>query len=122
MAESILNTKSKQFALEIIQLTRFLSESNKEFVLSKQLLRSGTAVGALIRESQFAESKKDFIHKLRIALKEANESIYWIELITESGFTIPANMSIHKEHATELLKLLISSINTTQKNLQENKK
>lgn len=86
MAENIIKTKSFSFALRIVKLYQFLSLENKEFVLSKQLLRSGTAIGALVRESEHAESKPDFIHKLAIAQKEANESDYWIELLFQSDY------------------------------------
>lgn len=78
---SAVRDKSFSFALRIVKLYRYLKEEKKEYVLSKQVLRSGTAIGALVRESQYAESKADFIHKLAIALKEANETDYWIELL-----------------------------------------
>ncbi|MEO6327779.1 MAG: four helix bundle protein [Ginsengibacter sp.] len=81
MKENIIKLKSFEFTLRIIKLYKYLIEVKKEFVLSKQLVRSGTAVGAMIRESEHAESKPDFIHKLSIALKEANETQYWIELL-----------------------------------------
>jgi four helix bundle protein len=87
MAENnVVRDKSFQFALRIVKLYRYLKEEKKEYVLSKQILRSGTAIGALVRESQHAESKADFIHKLSIALKEANETDYWIELLFQSGY------------------------------------
>ena len=82
--ENIIKSKSFQFALKILQLSKFLSEDKKEYVLSKQLLRSGTSIGALVRESEHAESKIDFIHKLAIAQKESNETQYWIELLIAS--------------------------------------
>jgi four helix bundle protein len=81
MADNIIKLKSFSFALQIVKLYQFLSSEKKEFVLSKQLLRSGTSVGALVSESEHAESKLDFIHKLAIAQKEANESSYWLELL-----------------------------------------
>jgi four helix bundle protein len=84
--ENIIKDKSFSFALRIIKMYRFLCENKKEFVLSKQLLRSGTAVGALIREAEHAESKADFIHKIAIAQKEANEAEYWIELLFHSEY------------------------------------
>jgi four helix bundle protein len=79
MKENIIKIKSFAFSLRIVRLYQFLTESKREFILSKQLLRSGTAIGALVRESEHAESKADFIHKLSIALKEANESAYWLD-------------------------------------------
>lgn len=86
MRENILRTKSFDFALRIIKLFQYLSEDKKEYVLSKQLLRSGTSIGANIRESEHAQSRADFIHKLSISLKEANETDYWIELLFKSGY------------------------------------
>ncbi len=85
MKKNIIKEKSFLFALRVVNLYKYLCEK-KEFVLSKQLLRSGTAVGALVREAEHAESKKDFIHKMAIALKEANETEYWIELLKETNF------------------------------------
>ena len=84
--ESIIKIKSFEFALRIIKLYQHLIEQKKEFVLSKQLLRSGTAVGAMVRKSEQAESRSDFMHKLSIGLKEANETEYWIKLLYKSNF------------------------------------
>ena len=86
MAANVIKLKSFSFALRIVKLYQFLSSEKKEFVLSKQLLRSGTSVGALVSESEHAESKLDFIHKLAIAQKEANESSYWLELLFQSEY------------------------------------
>jgi four helix bundle protein len=80
MSKSIIKDKSFVFSIRVVKLCKYLIENKKEFVLSKQLLRSGTAVGALVRESQNAESTKDFIHKLAVAQKECDETIYWLEL------------------------------------------
>lgn len=82
--ENIIKIKSFQFALKIIELSQGLVRDHKEYVLSKQILRSGTAIGALVRESEHAESKLDFIHKLSIAQKESNETQYWLELLIAS--------------------------------------
>ncbi len=90
MRENIIKTKSFEFALRIIKLFKFL-QSNKEFVLSKQILRSGTSVGANVRESEHSESKEDFIHKLAIGQKKANETGYWLELLYHSKY-IDKNM------------------------------
>ncbi|MER0439283.1 four helix bundle protein [Emticicia sp. W12TSBA100-4] len=84
MKENVIKSKSFAFALRIVKLYKYLSTTHNEYVLSKQLLRSGTAIGALVRESEHAESKADFIHKLSIALKEANETDYWLELLSQS--------------------------------------
>jgi len=86
MKENIIKTKSYLFAIAVVKTCRFLIYEKKEYILSKQLLRSGTAIGALVREAEHAESKKDFIHKLSIALKEANETEYWIDLLIDTNY------------------------------------
>jgi four helix bundle protein len=102
--------------LRIVKLYRYLKEEKKEYVLSKQILRSGTAIGALVRESQHAESKADFIHKLSIALKEANETDYWIELLFQSEYIEEKSyQSIHKD-IDELLSLLIAIVKKSKQN------
>jgi four helix bundle protein len=116
--DSPVRDKSFGFALRIVKLYRYLKENKKEYVLSKQVLRSGTAIGALVRESQYAESKADFIHKLSIALKEANETDYWIELLYQSGYLEEKSyQSIHAD-IKELLKILASIVKTTKENKQ----
>ena len=79
MKNNIIRDKSFDFAIRIVNLYKYLTDNKREFILSKQLLRSGTSIGALVRESEHAESKADFIHKLSIALKEANETDYWCD-------------------------------------------
>ena len=114
MEDNVVKEKSFKFALRIVKLSRYLKEEQKEYVLSKQVLRSGTAIGALIRESQHAESKADFTHKLSIALKETNETEYWIELLFQSGYLEEKSyLSIHTD-VEELLKLLTSIVKTTK--------
>jgi len=81
MKESVLRDKSYSFAIRIVKLSQFLNIEKKEYVLSKQILRSGTSIGALIREAEFGQSKADFVSKMSISLKEANETIYWISLL-----------------------------------------
>jgi len=98
---NIIRDKSFAFALRIVKLYKYLIE-NKEFILSKQLLRSGTAIGALVREAEHAESKADFIHKMAIAQKEANETDYWIELLYHSDFL---NKDSYKSICTDILEL-----------------
>jgi four helix bundle protein len=113
---NVVKEKSFKFALRIVRLYGYLKEEKKEYVLSKQVLRSGTAIGAMIRESQYAQSKADFIHKLSIALKEANETDYWIELLFQSGYLEEKSyLSIHTD-IEELLKLLTSIVKTTKLN------
>jgi len=107
--------------VRIVNLYKYLASEKKEFVLSKQLLRSGTAVGALVREAEHAESSADFIHKLAIALKEANETDYWLELLQASDYLSEKQFQTMKLDIVELLKLLISIIKTTKKNRNNGK-
>tara|TARA_B100000676_G_scaffold295527_1_gene334838 strand:+ start:635 stop:991 length:357 start_codon:yes stop_codon:yes gene_type:complete len=111
---SAAREKSRAFALRVVKSSRFLQSERKEYVLSKQLLRSGTAIGALIREAEYAESRADFIHKLHIALKEASETDYWIDLLCDSGyFNSEAGASLQAD-AEELIRLLTAIIKTTK--------
>ncbi len=112
-----LSQQSFSFALRIVKLSRYLSEEKKEFTLSKQLLRSGTAIGALVREAQYAQSRSDFIHKLSVALKEANETEYWLQLLVQSGLISPMMFQSIEPEIKSLLKLLISSIKTSKSKL-----
>jgi four helix bundle protein len=114
--KSIIKDKSFAFAVRIVRLYQHLCNNKKEYVLSKQLLRSGTAVGALVREAQNAESKADFIHKLGIAQKECDESIYWIELMKETEYLTQIEFESINNEALELLKMLRSAIITSKKN------
>jgi len=111
--ENVIKEKSFLFAIEIVSLYKILVE-RKEFVLSKQLLRSGTSIGANVRESEHAQSKADFIHKLSIALKEANETEYWIDLLFETKYLSQTEFENIKPSIIELLKLLTSIINTSK--------
>lgn len=119
MNENIIKIKSFNFALRVVKLYQFLSLEKKEFILSKQLLRSGTAIGALVRESEHAESKADFIHKLAIAQKEANESDYWIELLFQSEFLNENQFQSLNSDLAEINKILASIIITTKQNLKK---
>jgi four helix bundle protein len=110
---NIIKDKSFAFALRIVKLNKLLIEK-KEFVLSKQLLRSGTAVGALVREAEHAESTADFIHKLAIAQKEANETEYWLELIFQSEYLEKAQYNSIILEIQELNKILTSIIITSK--------
>ena len=110
---SPLLTKSKQFALDIIKVCNNVKSEKRESVLTNQLIRSGTSIGANIREAFYGHGKNDFIAKLQIALKECSESEYWIELLIESGYY---NNKAILENCIELKKILISSINTAKKN------
>lgn len=120
MKENVVKSKSFAFALRAVKLYRYLVEQKREYVISKQLLRSGTAIGALVREAEQAESKADFIHKLAIALKEANESDYWLELLRQSDYIDEKAFSSISSDLDELLKLLTSIIKTSKANRDEN--
>jgi len=116
MRENVIKNKSFQFAIRIVKLYQFLCNEKKEFILSKQLLRSGTSIGAMVREAEHSESKADFIHKLAIAQKEINETIYWLELLKETNYlTIQEFESIYAD-AVEIIKLLTSIIKNTKSN------
>jgi four helix bundle protein len=119
MSESILKIKSYKFSLRIIKLAKFLNQDKKEFILSKQIIRSGTAVGALVREAEFGQSKLDFISKMSIALKEANETEYWLNLLKDSGYLSLENFESMDNDCLELIRLLVSSIKTTKQNLSK---
>ena len=114
---SLLHNKSYAFALRIIQMAKFLQEERQESIISKQVLRSGTAIGALVRESEFAQSRPDFINKLSIALKEANETDYWLNLLRDSKYITETSFSSIESDCGELIALLVSSIKTVKNNL-----
>ena len=118
---NILVDKSFKFAVRIVNLYKYLSQTKKEFVLSKQLLRSGTSIGANISESQDAQSKADFISKLSISLKEAKETKYWIELLRETDFLRENEAADMLKDLIELIKLLTSIIKTTKGNIDNGK-
>jgi len=123
--ENVIVLKSKAFAVRIVRLYQHLTDVKKEFVLSKQLLRSGTSIGANVREAHRGQSKKDFTSKMNIALKEAAETEYWLELLNETGYfqstnynaqsTNDAFESIYKD-CNELNKLLIAIVKSTNQN------
>ena len=112
---SVLQEKSKAFALQIIKVCNEIKQRKRESVLTNQLIRSGTSIGANIREAMYAHGKADFIAKLQIALKECSESEYWLELLIESGNYEDKRIL---EQCVEIKKLLISSINTAKNNLR----
>jgi four helix bundle protein len=112
--DNVVKEKSFAFAVRVVNLYKYLVSEKKEFVLSKQLLRSGTAIGALIREAEQAESKADFVHKLAIALKEANETEYWLLLLRATDYLTEKEKESMAFDNTELIKLLTSIINTTR--------
>ena len=115
MADSVLRTKSKEFAKDIVFLCRKLKQSGIESALINQLLRCGTSIGANVHEAQFAQGTKDFISKFEIALKECNESEYWLELLYETNGMPKPDFDALWQKCTELRRMLVSSV-TTLKN------
>ncbi|MBF4518817.1 four helix bundle protein [Flavobacterium sp. ANB] len=114
MKNNIVKNRSFDFAIRIVKLYQYLCNEKKEFILSKQLLRSGTSIGAMVREAEHAESKNDFVHKFAIAQKEANESVYWLELLKATDYLNNKEFeNIHKD-AIIILKLITSIIKTTK--------
>ena len=120
MKENIVKDKSFKFAARIINLYKYLAKKNNEYVLSKQILRCGTSIGAMIREAEQAESKADFIHKLSISLKEANETEYWLLLLVETDYIEKKMFDSLFSDNKDLIKLITTIIKSTKKNIQIN--
>lgn len=116
MGKHVFREKSFDFAVKVVRICRSLSSGQKEFVLSRQLLRSATAIGALHREAEHGESKSDFIHKMSIAQKECNETVYWLELLHATEYISESEFNELYERATELLKLCTAIIRTAKRN------
>ena len=114
MADSILRDKSYQFAIRVVRLSQYLQTEKKEYVLSKQLLRSGTAIGALLREAEFAQSKADFVSKLSIALKEANETDYWLSLLKDTNYLDQKQHNSVAPDCRALIAMLAASVKTAK--------
>ena len=112
--KGVLEEKSFQFAIRIVNLNRFLVENKKEFVLSKQILRSGTSVGANISEAQFAQSKADFVSDMHISLKEASETRYWLRLLEASNLIDNTQLESIMSDCNELINMLVSTCRTTK--------
>ena len=112
MKKSIIKDKSFEFSLSIIELFKYL-QSKKEFIISKQIMRSGTSIGANVNEALAAESRADFVHKMAISSKEARETLYWLELLEKSQF-IDFDYTKYIVDCTELVKILTSIVKTTK--------
>lgn len=121
MKNNIVRNKSFDFAIRIVKLYQYLNNNKKEFILAKQLLRSGTSVGAMIREAEHAESKSDFIHKFAIAQKEANETVYWLELLKATDYLSEKEFENIYDDAITILKLITSIIKTSKNQLDAKK-
>ncbi|WP_297970456.1 four helix bundle protein [uncultured Capnocytophaga sp.] len=114
MKESVLKSKSFALAVRIVKLYKYLCEQKKEYVLSKQVLRSGTSVGAMVREAEYSESKADFSHKMGIARKELNETLYWLELLLQTEYITQIEYDSLSTDAIEIIKMLTTSIKTAK--------
>ena len=116
MSGNVIYDKSYDFAIRIVRLYKYLAGEHKEYVLSKQVLRSGTAIGALVREAKFAQSRADFINKMSIALKEANETSYWLDLLHDTNYI---NQKMHQDinsDINELISLLVAIVKNSKNN------
>lgn len=111
--------KSLSFAIRIVRLYQYLCENKKEFVLSKQLLRSGTSIGALVREAEHGQSKADFLNKMNVSLKEANETQYWLILLKETQYLSANEFDSIFQDSSELVKMLASIVKTTKTKLKK---
>lgn len=112
--KGVLEEKSFQFAIRIVKLNRYLMEEKKEFVLSKQVLRAGTSIGANIAEAQFAQSKPDFVSKMHISLKEANETRYWLRLLEATGGIESSLLDSIISDCDELINMLVATCRTSK--------
>ena len=118
---SILEEKSYDFSIRIVKCSQYLQQEKKEYILSKQLIRSGTAIGALIAEGKYAQSKADFINKLYISLKEANETKYWLRLLKDCNYLNNKMSESLLDDIEHLIKMLSSSTKTAKENLKNEK-
>lgn len=114
MGKSVLKDKSYAFAIRIVRLSQYLQAEKKEYVLSKQVLRSSTAIGALIREAEFGQSKADFTSKMSIALKEANETDYWLNLLKDTAYLDEKIFVSLQSDCNELIAMLVSTVKTAK--------
>jgi len=118
--ESVLRQKSYKFALRIIKLSQFLTEK-KEYIINRQVTKSGTSIGALVREAEFAQSMADFINKNSIGLKEANETDYWLSLLKDAGYIEESLYISIANDCNELIAILVSTIKTSKQRVKNEK-
>ena len=116
MNKNVIKNKSFAFAVRIVKLYKYMCDEKKEYTLSKQLLRSGTSVGAMVTEAEYAETTKDFMHKLAVAQKEINETIYWLALLKETEYLESQHYDSINADAVEIIKILTSIITSVKKN------
>jgi four helix bundle protein len=114
--DSIIRKKSIEFAIRIVKCYKYLIEEKKEYVMSKQMLRSGTSIGANVNEATYAESKNDFTHKMNISLKEASETEYWLLILKETSFIDVRIYNSLQKDVVEIIKLLASIVKTSRGN------
>ena len=114
MKENIIKEKTFAFGIRIVKLCKYLEETKREFVLTSQLKRSGTAPGAMVREAEHAESKKDFIHKMAISLKEANESTYWIQMLKAGEYISQKEFDSINADCEEIIKILAAIVKSSK--------
>jgi four helix bundle protein len=119
--DNVIKSKSFNFAIRVVKLYQFLNQEKKEYLLSKQLLRSGTVIGALVREAEQVESRLDFIQKLDIAQKEANETDYWLELLFQLAYLNETQFQSLKNDVVEINKILDLIIITTKQRIGKKK-
>lgn len=117
--DNAVEAKAYKFAVRIVKLYKHVSISKNEYVLSKQLLRSGTSIGAQIKEAQHAQSKADFLNKMNIALKEANETEYWIQLLNDTNYIAEKEYISIQKDCQEIIRLLVSIVSTTKTSLKK---
>ena len=115
MKTSILKEKSYKYAIRIVKLSQYLQSQKKEFVLSKQILCSGTSIGALVMEAEFGQSRADFTNKMSIALKEANETDYWLSLLKDTEFINDKLFASLQKDCKELIAMLVSTVKTSKR-------
>ncbi len=115
----VIGEKSYSFAVRVVKLYQFLNNNQKIHPLANQILRSGTAIGALMSEARYAQSKADFLNKSHIALKEANETSYWLNLLHETNYITDKQYDSIKADCDELIKLLVSTVKTTKEHLHK---
>lgn len=121
MKQNLVYNKAFKFSIRIIKLYQFLRNNKHEYILSKQIIRSGTSIGSNIKEATQAQSKKDFLNKINIALKETVETEYWLELMKESNFVSEESFKSIYEECKELYRILSSIVKTTKDNIKNNR-
>lgn len=121
MKENVVKDKTFAFAVRIVKLNKYLCADKKEYTISKQILRSGTSVGAMVTEAEHAQTKKDFLHKMAIAQKEINETIYWLNLLKETEYLSAEHHESISTDAVEIIRLITTILKSTKNNIAKAK-